>query len=137
MDNLDGDVAALLKSMGGGNKRRSIADDPPRNGAERVLQAYYRKWREMRALGRVSTAKPFVSFQRAGRLIKAAFDNGLSADELAAAVERGFDDEFVAKSGYTLTVILSASVLNRLLNAREGAQVSKSKDSVSVGWDRY
>jgi hypothetical protein len=42
-------------------------------------------------------------------------------DDLIGALDRGLNDTFVMQGGYSLAVMLSATVLNRLINTSGGS----------------
>jgi len=67
----------------------------------------------------VNTADPVMNFPQVGTTLKRLFqDRELGPDQIILAINNGLKNDFVMNSGYSLSVMLSANVLNGLLNSR-------------------
>ena len=84
-----------------------------------VIGWYYECWSEMYKRGAVASEKPFLNGQQAARLIQGHIKNGLSVSQLKTAIKNAMDDNWLVSQGYSLTIILSASQMNKLLNAKQ------------------
>ena len=96
-------------------KKLSLRDREPKNDMERVEKAYLKNWDALYSQKRVITADPVVNWNQTRKLLKSHFEK-LKPDEIIQAINNGLKDDFIMYSGYTLGTMLSASVLNRLLN---------------------
>jgi hypothetical protein len=87
---------------------------------ERVEKAYWTNWDSLYAQGKVKTVNPVVNLNQTRKLLKTYFES-LAPELIIQAINNGMKDDWVVNSGYSLGIILSASVLNRLINAgRQG-----------------
>jgi hypothetical protein len=86
------------------------------NDFERVEKVYLKNWDGLFVAGTVRTAEPVVNWKQTRALLKNHFER-MRPQEIIRAVSAGLGDDFVMRGGYSLGVILSASVLNRLINA--------------------
>lgn len=88
----------------------------------------YRKLYELR---KVTTENPVVNWQKAVVLIKGVLET-IGVDNVIKGLDAGMRDDWVVSTGYSLTTVLSAGVLNRLLNsASNGVGVGNGVDSVN------
>jgi hypothetical protein len=96
-----------------------LREREPVNDLERVEKAYLRNWDALYRQGRVKTPDPVVNWNQTRKLLKRHFEK-LKPEQIILALENGMADTFVMSGGYSLGVALSASVLNRLINAGQG-----------------
>jgi hypothetical protein len=75
-----------------------------------VIKAYELNFKTLYEQGQVNTPNPVINYGLVGNLIK----NHLARKIL----DRAMSDNLVLESGYTLSVVLSAGVLNHLLNGK-------------------
>ena len=99
----------------------SLREREPVNGHERVEKAYTANRDRLFEQGGIKTRDPPPStWPQSRKLLSRLFAAGFTAEQIAGAVDRAADDGFVLRGGYSLPVILSGGVLDRLLNAPAG-----------------
>jgi hypothetical protein len=96
-----------------------IREREPVNDMERVEKAYLQNWDALYAQGKVKTADPVVNWNQTRKLLKTHFER-IKPDVIIQAINSGMTDDFILGCGYSLGTMLSASVLNRLINAGRG-----------------
>jgi hypothetical protein len=99
-------------------KKPPIREREPVNDMERVEKAYLQNWDALFAQNKVKTADPVVNFEQTRALLKRHFEK-LKPDLIIQAINDGAKDNWVLDHGYSLGVMLSAEVLNRLINSRK------------------
>jgi hypothetical protein len=100
-------------------KKPPLKEREPVNDMERVEKAYLQNWDTLYSQGKVKTQDPIVNWNQTRKLLKRHFEK-LKPDQIIAALKNGMADTFVMSGGYSLGIMLSAAVLNRLINARQG-----------------
>ena len=96
-----------------------IREREPDNDMERVEKVYLQNWDSLYSQGRVKKPEPLVNWKQTRSLLKNLFV-GLNAEEIIQAIDNGLKDDWIVNSGYSLGLMLSANVLNRLINAPTG-----------------
>jgi len=96
-------------------KKLPLSEREPINDMERVEKAYLQNWNVLYSQNRVKEAKPVVNWNQSRKLLKTHFEN-IEPALIIKALEKGMKDDWVMKSGYSLGIMLTASVLNRLIN---------------------
>jgi hypothetical protein len=99
---------------------------------ERVEKAYLLNWDTLYSQGKVKTQDPIVNWNQTRTLLKKHFVK-LKPDQIIVALKSGMADTFVMSGGYSLGTMLSAAVLNRLINAGGQGPPSSLKDKKSLG----
>jgi hypothetical protein len=100
---------------------------------EQVEKAYLQNWDTLFTQGKVKTQDPVVNWNQTRALLKRHFSK-LKPDQIITALKSGMTDDFVMSGGYSLGTILSAAVLNRLINAKQGQGPPPSlEDKKSLG----
>ena len=99
-------------------KKPLLREREPENDYERVEKAYLQNWDALYSQGKVKTADPVVNWNQTRKLLKNHFEK-LKLEQIILAVNNGMNDDWVMNNGYPFGVILSASVLNRLINAKK------------------
>jgi hypothetical protein len=113
-------------------KKAPLREREPANDMERVEKAYLTNWDSLYSQGRVKALNPVVNWNQTRNLLKKLFENH-TADLIIYAINNGMNDEWVVNNGYSLGIILSASVLNKLMNGNGSAQKHKiAADNVSA-----
>jgi hypothetical protein len=97
-------------------KKPSLREREPVNDMERVEKAYLLNWDSLFTQGRVKTNDPVVNWNQTRSLLKKHFEK-LKPDQIIQALRNGMTDDFVLNGGYSLGTMLSAAVLNRLINS--------------------
>ena len=107
-----------------------LREREPENDMERVEKAYIKNWDWLYSQGKVKTADPVVNYNQTRALLKKHFEK-IKAEQITAAVNAGLHDDFIMQGGYSLSTMLSASVLNRLINST--SKTSSLPDKKSLG----
>ena len=97
-------------------KKLPLREREPVNDIERVEKAYLENWDSLYSQGKVKAVNPVVNWNKTRKLLKALFES-LDTEIIIQAVNNGMNDDWIMNSGYSLEIMLSASVLNRLINA--------------------
>jgi hypothetical protein len=103
-------------------KRRAklpLLEREPENDIERIEKLYLIQYRELFNCGIVQSEKPVINWSISRKLTKEVIEN-YGFEKIYKAVEKSKNDKFCIECGYTLTTILSAGVLARLLNKGGG-----------------
>jgi hypothetical protein len=106
-------------------KKAPLREREPANDMERVEKAYLLNWDTLYSQGKVKAINPVVNWNQTRKLLKTHFEN-LDVKLIIQAVNNALNDEWVLNAGYSLGIMLSASVLNRLINAGQGHGPSQS-----------
>jgi hypothetical protein len=96
-------------------KKAPLREREPVNDMERVEKAYLLNWDTLYSQGKVKAINPVVNWNQTRKLLKTHFES-LDVELIIQAVNNALNDEWVLNAGYSLGMILSASVLNRLIN---------------------
>ena len=97
-------------------KKPPLREREPANCMERVEKEYLQNWDLLYSQKQVKTPEPIVNWNQTRALLKKHFEK-LKPEEIIQAIKNGMKDDFVMNGGYSLAVMLSASVLNKLINA--------------------
>jgi hypothetical protein len=96
-------------------KKAPLREREPANDMELVEKAYLLNWDSLYTQGKVKAINPVVNWNQTRKLLKTHFEN-LTAEIIIQAINNGMNDDWVLNTGYSLGTMLSASVLNRLIN---------------------
>jgi hypothetical protein len=96
-------------------KKAPLREREPANDMERVEKAYLLNWDSLYAQGKVKAINPVVNWNQTRKLLKTHFEN-LDVELIIQGINNGLNDDWVVNAGYSLGMMLSASVLNRLIN---------------------
>jgi len=99
------------------NKKPPLRERDPENAHETGEKAYRRNWDRLCAEGKVRTRDPVVNWAQARKLLSTHFAKGVAPEKIVEAINSGLKNDFVMRGGYSLTMMLSATVLNGLLNS--------------------
>jgi hypothetical protein len=102
-------------------KKAPLREREPANDMERVEKAYLINWDGLYFQGRVKAINPVVNWNQTRKLLKTHFET-FSAELIIQAINNGLKDEWVLNTGYSLGTMLSASVLNKLMNGNLSGQ---------------
>jgi flagellar biosynthesis GTPase FlhF len=100
-------------------KKPPLRERDPVNDMERVEKAYLQNWDTLYSQGRVTTPDPVVNWSQTRKLLKNHFGK-LKPEQIIKAINNGLKDEFTMNGGYSLSMMLSASMLNKLINSAQG-----------------
>ena len=103
----------------------SNQNEAEENDMEKVEKAYLLNWDTLFSQGKVKTQNPIVNWNQTRALLKNHFKT-LVPEQIIRAVNNGMADDFILKGGYSLATMLSASVMNRLINS-----VAKQKHRIA------
>jgi hypothetical protein len=98
----------------------------PVNDMECVEKAYLKNWDALYIQSLVKKPEPVINWNQARNLLKKHFVK-LKPEDIIFALNKGMNDDFVMQGGYSLGTILSASVLNRLINASQNTRLPSVK----------
>ena len=101
-------------------KKPPLREREPVNDFEVVEKAYLQNWDVLFSQNRVKTADPVVNWNQTRKLLKNYFEK-LKPEQIVKAINSGMNDDFIMSGGYSLGTMLSASVLNRLINTSQRA----------------
>lgn len=96
-----------------------------KSDADEVEEKYMSNFQELSDSGKIAIDKPIVNWAVARWLEKSVVKK-LGKEKVFVALERAMSDKFCLESGYSLSTILSAGVLSRLLNG------SNSKSNITA-----
>jgi hypothetical protein len=113
--------ASSSSKKSGKTKKLPLREREPVNDMERVEKIYLQNWDSLYARKLVKGIEPVVNWNKARALLKNLFEK-LEPNTIIQGLNNAMADEWVVKNGYTLPVILSAAVLNRLINANPVAE---------------
>jgi hypothetical protein len=99
-------------------KKPPLTEREPKNDQKRVIKSYLLNFKTLYEQDRIATPEPVVNYAQTGKLIKDHLARKITVEQLIAAINRAMNDDFILESGYTLSMILSAGMLNRLLNSK-------------------
>jgi hypothetical protein len=102
------------------SKKPPLREREPVNDMERVEKAYRQNWDTLFAQRKVKTAEPVINWNQTRNQLKNHFER-VKPELIIQAINNGMTDDFVLGSGYSLGIMLSAKVLNRLINASAAA----------------
>ena|GEM_PF-2529763 len=106
-------------------KKLPLRQREPVNDMERVEKAYLQNWDDLYSRKQVKAVEPVVNWNKTRALLKSLFEQ-LDAETIVQAVKNGMEDDWVVNTGYSLATMLSANVLNRLINT-SGSSSPKHK----------
>ena len=98
--------------------KKSLLDREPKNDIEKVEKQYLLNYRWLYKTGCVIREKPVINWNASRKLTKMNIEKyGLQT--ILDAVNKAKNNDFCINGGYSLTTILSAGVLSRLINGTE------------------
>ena len=110
----------------------------PKNDLEVVEKEYLKNWDRLFNSGKVKTKEPLINWIQSRSLLKNLLEK-LKPEDIAKVLAIAAEDNFILSGGYNLNTILSANVLNRLLNAHvktPEARQSPYRKSAEIASDR-
>ena len=99
---------------------------------------YLKNWDKLFNSGKVKTSEPLINWIQSRALLKKLLEK-LKPEDIAKVLAIAAEDNFILSSGYNLSTILSANVLNRLLNAHiktPEARQSPYRKSAEIASDK-
>lgn len=97
-------------------KKTPLREREPVNDFEKVEKEYLRLWDMLYSQSLVKTKNPLINWTQARCLLKKHLTT-IGFDDLIKALNAAKDDAFILEGGFSLTMILSNNILNRLINA--------------------
>lgn len=117
--NLNSELNTPEKKKTTKTKKDSLRNREPINDFEKVEKTYIETWDYLYSQNRVNTVDPLISsnsWKKIRALEKGLFDKNVSTDAISNAIKKSINDNFVITNGYSLEIILSGGVINRLIN---------------------
>ena len=106
-------------------KKPPLREREPANDYERVEKTYWTNWDALYSQGMVKTADPVANWSQTRKLLKKHFEK-LKPEQIIQAINNGLKSDWIMKGGYSLSTMLSAGVLNGLINSAQAeSQASK------------
>lgn len=110
-------------------KKPPLTDREPVNDLERVEKAYLDHYASLYDKGILKIPKPCVNWGQCRKLERERItEYGL--EKILTALEKAMQDDFCVQKGYSLSTILSAGMLNSLLNGNGWKHDQRAIDSV-------
>ena len=106
-------------------KKEPLRNREPINDYEKVEKTYIETWDYLYSQNRVNTVDPIISdnsWRKIRALEKGLFDKQISSEVISNAIKKAINDNFVITNGYSLEIILSGGVINRLINGFSNIQ---------------
>lgn len=119
-------------------KKLSLRLREPDNDLEVVEKEYLKNWDKLFNSGKVKTSEPLINWIQSRALLKKLLEK-LKPEDIAKVLAIAAEDNFILSNGYNLSTILSANVLNRLLNAHiktPEARQSPYRKSAEIASDK-
>ena len=110
----------------------------PENDLEVVEKEYLKNWDRLFNSGKVKTKEPLINWIQSRAWLKNLLEK-LKPEDIAKVLAIAAEDNFILSGGYNLSTILSANVLNRLLNAHiktPEARQSPYRKSAEIASDK-
>jgi hypothetical protein len=114
------------------SKKLPLREREPENDMEQVEKAYLQNWDALYSQKRVKTLDPVINWNQTRALIKRHFEK-LKPCQIIHAINNGMKDDFIMNGSYSLAVMLSASVLNRLINSSSAGPPPGQQSKKSLG----
>jgi hypothetical protein len=115
------------------SKKPPLREREPVNDMERVEKIYLKNWDMLYSQGRVQNPEPLVKWIQTRKLLKDLFEKmKMRPEQIIQAINNGLKDERVMKDGYSLSMMLSVSILNRLINV---APSNKNNEDITSIWN--
>lgn len=112
-------------------KKEPLRNREPINDYEKVEKTYIETWDYLYSQNRVNTVDPIISansWRKIRALEKGLFDKQISSEVISNAIKKAINDNFVITNGYSLEIILSGGVINRLINGCSNVQNNNQKN---------
>jgi len=102
-------------------KKLPLREREPVNDMERVEKVYLQNWDSLYLQGKVKTPDPFINWGQTRNQIKKLFEKHITPEQIIQVINNGLKDEWVMKKGYSLSVLISSTVMNSFINSANGA----------------
>lgn len=100
----------------------------PKTEFQIVVDAYFQNFKNLYEQKKVNTEKPFINMKVAGNMINRLLSE-IGKDKILMALDRAILDDWIVSQGYSITTILSANQLNKLLNGKPQASKNCSTNN--------
>ena len=91
--------------------------DKPKTDFQIIVETYFQNFKNLYDQKRVNTEKPFINMKVAGNMINRLLSE-IGKEKILMALDRAILDNWIVEQGYSITTILSANQLNKLLNGK-------------------
>lgn len=101
------------------NSDKPKNDIAPKQKSEytQIIEHYFDNFEQLYNNGQVMTEKPIVNFKQVGVMVKNLLKS-LTKDNIIKVLDVAMSDNWIVSNGYPLSIILSATQVNKLLNAK-------------------
>jgi len=107
-----------------------LRDREPKNEYEKVEKVYLQNWDTLYSENKVKTPNPVMNLGGIRSTLDTRFKS-LSPEIIIQAINNGMKDKWIIENGYSLGMMLSANILNRLINGGESIPRENSKRTLS------
>lgn len=90
-----------------------------------IIERYFDNFKQLYDNGQVMTEKPVVNFKQAGAMVKGLLKT-ISKESIFKVLDTAMNDMWIVSQGYPLAIILSATQVNKLLNAKPMQQYQQN-----------
>jgi flagellar biosynthesis GTPase FlhF len=118
------------------DKKVPLIKREPKNDYERVEKRYLENWEILFQRGIVQTSEPAVNYGQTRKILKNLFQR-FQPVQINAVLDKAAEDNWILSGGYSLSIILSATVFNRFLNGFEKPAYQKSVYQKPEEEDQY
>lgn len=123
VQNTDDIYSAKPKPKKAKSEKIPLINREPKNDIEQVEKAYLINYDSLYKSGIIKTPIPVNSWDKSRKLTRGVIDS-YGLETVLKAIKLSRNNDFCLKTGYNLSVILSAGVLSQLINGREEKKVS-------------
>lgn len=118
------------------NSKKALAEAKKteiNNKVKEIVGVYSKNFKTLYDNFKVNTENPVIDYSLVTRLIKKLL-NTISQEQIIQAVNSAMNDTWIVNQGYSLSVILSSSQINKLLNGKPMSNTkTNSKSFMNVG----
>jgi hypothetical protein len=105
-------------------KKLPLIEREPTNNYERVEKRYLENWKSLFQQGKVKSAEPVTNWKQNRALLKNLLEK-FQPVQINAVLDKAAEDAWILSGGYSLNIILSATVFNRFMNGSEKPEYQK------------
>ena len=99
-------------------KKEPLRNREPKNDLEKIEKTYLKLWDSLYSQNKVNTQEPIISDWNVIRKIEKGLLKNIPVEKIQMAIENSVNNDFVIQNGYSLKIILSANVINKLINGK-------------------
>ena len=101
--------------------------DKPKTDYKIIVEVYFQNYKKLYEQNRVNSEKPIINWKQAGQMINHLLSE-FGKDKILMALDKALLDNWIVEQGYSITTILSANQLNKLLNGKNQTSPKQNKN---------